>query len=165
MAEVEVREAPSGGRGVFACESVEAGEVVRPFEIEREVTAEAPLRPDRDERPEHCPMIDGRLFLVAVPDRYYNHSCDPNAWLRYGAAGAEVVARRRIAAGEEITFDYLINNAGGDSWPCRCGSSRCRGETGTSFFELPEPFRREYRPLLADWFVERHRERLAAAAP
>jgi hypothetical protein len=30
------------------------------------------------------------------------------------------------------------------------------------FFKLPVEWQLEYRPLLADWFVRRHRERLAA---
>jgi len=30
------------------------------------------------------------------------------------------------------------------------------------FFRLPAQWQREYRPLLADWFVRRHRERLEA---
>jgi hypothetical protein len=29
------------------------------------------------------------------------------------------------------------------------------------FFHLPHERQREYRPLLADWFVRRHAERLA----
>lgn len=160
MVEVEVRASARGGQGVIAVEPVAVGDVIKPFLIEREVTAEAPLRPEYDERPEHCPVIDGRFFLVAAPERYVNHSCDPNAWLRYEQADISIVARRAIAVGEELTFDYLINNAGGDSWPCHCGAARCRGETGTSFFALPEAIRREYAPLLAPWFTHRHADRL-----
>ncbi len=30
-----------------------------------------------------------------------------------------------------------------------------------SFFRLPREWQLEYRPLMAEWFVRRHRERLA----
>jgi hypothetical protein len=90
-----------------------------------------------------------------------NHSCDPNAWLRYDADGCSLVARREIAAGDEITCDYNINIAEGTAWPCRCGAARCRGTVTGDFFHLPTPWQREYRPLLAEWFVRRHREQAA----
>ncbi len=165
MAEVAVRESAIDGLGVFALEPIRGGQVVRRFEIEREVTPDAPLRPERGERPEHCPCVDGRFLLVASPDRYLNHSCDPNAWLRFGEGGIHVVARRGVAAGEELTVDYLINNAGGDSWRCHCGAARCRGETGISFFTLPPDVQREYLPLLAPWFAERHARELGPLTP
>jgi hypothetical protein len=102
------------------------------------------------------------VVLLGFPDRHTNHSCDPSAWVLYEGEGTWLVARRDIAAGEEITCDYNINIAGGTSWPCHCGARKCRGETLGDFFLLPVEIQREYRPLLADWFVRRHRERLAA---
>ncbi|MGB2693925.1 MAG: SET domain-containing protein-lysine N-methyltransferase [Dehalococcoidia bacterium] len=156
MAEVAVRASAIGGLGVFTLEDLRAGQVVRAFELEREITPEAPMRPDRGERPEHCPSINGRRYLVGEPDRYFNHCCDPNVYLRFGSGGIDIVALRDIVAGSELTLDYLINNSGGDSWPCHCGAARCRGETGHSFFTLPEDLQREYFPLLAPWFLERY---------
>jgi hypothetical protein len=93
-----------------------------------------------------------------------NHSCDPNAYAEEESDGSQavyIVARRAIEAGEEITFDYNVNVSGGSSWPCHCGSPRCSGETIGDFFRLPEEWQIEYLPLLAGWFVEKHRERLA----
>jgi hypothetical protein len=160
MAEVSVRPSLMGGLGVFTIGRLRAGQVVREFELVREVTPDAPLRPDRGERPEHCPRIDGRFHLVGEPDRYLNHCCDPNVYLRFEAGRIEVVARRNIEAGSELTLDYLINNPGGDSWPCRCNADRCRGETSHSFFTLPVELQREYLPLLAPWFRKRYSREL-----
>lgn len=160
MAEVEVRETGDKGLGVFTLEPLRDGDVVREFKIKREVTADSPLRPEDGERPEHAFLAGGRLWLVGAPDCYFNHSCDPNVWMRYSDAGIHVVARRDIDAGSELTIDYLINNEGGDSWECHCGAARCRGKTGVSFFTLPEEIQREYAPLLASWFREKHAERL-----
>jgi hypothetical protein len=36
-----------------------------------------------------------------------------------------------------------------------------RGEVVGDYFRLPQGWQREYRPFLAEWFVRRHRERLA----
>ncbi len=127
------------------------------------MTPEAPLRPELGERSDHCDYPDGRVVLLGPPDRHTNHSCDPNAWVRYEreAGAAWLVARRGITAGDEITCDYSVNVTGGSSWPCRCGAARCRGVVVGDFFQLPREIQLEYRPLLADWFVRRHRERLA----
>ena len=92
MAEVAVRRSQVGELGVFTLKPLQAGQLIREFKLEREVTPESPL--GRDERPEHCPLIDGRFFLVAAPDRYFNHSCDPNVYLRFQASRIDVVARR-----------------------------------------------------------------------
>lgn len=154
--EVVIRPSPVGGLGLFCLASIPAGVVIREFILGREVTKAAPLRPEAGELPDHCPLIDGHFYLVEAPDRHFNHSCDPNCYKRFSDGRIDVIARRAIAADEELTIDYLINNSGGDSWPCRCGAARCRGATGSSFFALPLHFQLEYRPLLAEWFVNRH---------
>ncbi len=161
MSTAEARTSGIEGLGLFASRAFAAGETIRRIAVLREVTPDAPLRPELGERADHCDYPDGRVVLVAEPDRRVNHSCDPNAWVRYVGLRGEFVARRAIAAGEEITIDYAINLTGGSSWPCRCGAARCRGVVTGDFFALPLDIQREYRPLLAPWFVARHAERLA----
>lgn len=56
--------------------------------------------------------------------RPINHSCDPNAWL----VGLDVVARRPIAAGGEITLEYAtFYDEQMPPFPCACGAAECRG--------------------------------------
>ncbi len=155
---VEIRESEGRGLGVFALRGFAAGERIRVVHIEREVTDEQPLGPE--DNPEHAFLSDGKLLLVGEPDRYLNHSCDPNAYVWYREADIDLMARRPIEADEEIAVDYLINNAGGDSWECKCGAERCHGKTAASFFELPPDIQREYYPLLAPWFLRRHASQL-----
>lgn len=162
MLTVEVRESLIKGLGVFALRPFPPGEVIRCISLVREITPEAPLRPDCGERHDHCFYPDGRVFLVGFPDRHFNHGCDPNAYTRSTGHSTEVVARRDIKPGEEITGDYLINTAEGDSWSCNCGASRCRGKTGRGFFTLPIEFQCEYLQLLAPWFIRRHRRQVEA---
>lgn len=113
MFEVEARPSTTEGQGPFAVRAIDTGDRRR-INVVREITDDAPLRPELGERFDHC--------------------------------------------------DYSINVTGGDSWPCRCGASRCRGVVTGDCLSLPEALQREYRPYLADWFVCRHDDRLAALA-
>jgi uncharacterized protein len=160
--DVEVRRSPIEGLGLFALRPFVAGQRIRQINIVREVTPDSPLREDLGERTDHCDYPDGKVVLLGFPDRHVNHSCDPNAYVSYEHERCYLVARREIAAGDEITCDYNLNLTAGTAWPCHCGAPRCRGETVGDFFRLPLDIQREYRPLLADWFVRRYRERLAA---
>ena len=153
---VEVRKTEDRGLGVFAVRAIGQGERIRGAKIEREITESKSLGPG--DTPDHAFQSDGRLLLVGEPDRYLNHSCDPNAYVWYKGTAIDLIARRRIKAEEEITVDYLINNEGGDRW--ECGSEGCRGDTAASFFELPFTIQHEYYPLLAPWFLKKHTRRL-----
>ncbi len=161
MADVDVKPSPIQGLGIFAARAFRPGERIGRVNIVREVTAERPLNAEQGELIEHCAYPDDKVVLWGFPDRHVNHSCDPNAWVLYEGDDCYLVARRDLTAGEEITCDYNINIGEGTAWPCNCGASRCRGIVEGGFFRLPLAWQREYRPYLADWFVRRHRERLA----
>lgn len=54
-----------------------------------------------------------------------NHSCDPNTWLD----GLNLVARRPIKKGEEVTVDYstyVSSNVITNQFQCFCKSKNCR---------------------------------------
>lgn len=56
--------------------------------------------------------------------RPINHSCDPNVEMK----GLDVVARRDIQPGEQLTVDYsTFCGPEMDSFQCGCGSPLCRG--------------------------------------
>ncbi len=168
MPEIEVRPSSIEGLGIFAMRAFRAGDRVTRVNVVREITAEAPIREDLGERVDHCAYPDGKVVLIAFPERQVNHSCDPNAFEQFEGEVSYLVARRAIARDEEITIDYNVNIANGTNWPCHCGASRCRGEVAGDFFHLPIEWQREYRPLLAAWFVRRNRalvDALDAAMP
>lgn len=50
--------------------------------------------------------------------RFINHSCTPNCYASVRGDTIWIVAARRIAAGEELTFHY--NTEGDGDIPCRC---------------------------------------------
>jgi uncharacterized protein len=55
--------------------------------------------------------------------RYINHACHPNCYVDIVDHTIWILASRRIATGEELTYDY--NTDGVANIPCRC-RPRCR---------------------------------------
>jgi hypothetical protein len=157
---IEIRQSRIEGIGIFAERKFQEGERIRQVNIVREVTDKNPLREDEGELLEHCAYPKDKVVLWGYPDRHVNHCCDPNAYEFHEDDVVSIVARRDIEIGEEITFDYNINTSGGSTWPCNCGAVRCRGESIGDFFKLPFDQQQEYRTLLADWFLEKHKEKI-----
>jgi hypothetical protein len=73
---------------------------------------------------------------LAVDD-FLNHSCDPNIWM---ADEVTLVARRAIAAGEEVLVDYAMYSSSDwvAAWTCHCGAPACRGKILGTDWQLPE---------------------------
>ena len=162
MSDIEVRPSPIEGLGVFALRAFRAGDRITEVKIMREITAETPIREELGERADHCAYPDGRVVLVAFPERHVNHSCDPNAYEHFEGPTSYIVARSDVVAGDEVTIDYNININEGSGWPCHCGAKHCGGEVVGDFFRLPLKRQLEYRPLLAEWFIRRHSDRIKA---
>uniref|UniRef100_A0AC34FZR3 Histone-lysine N-methyltransferase n=1 Tax=Panagrolaimus sp. ES5 TaxID=591445 RepID=A0AC34FZR3_9BILA len=67
--------------------------------------------------------------------RFVNHSCDPNAETQKWVVSREIrigfFAKKEIAAGEEIVFDYAFERFGKEAQQCYCGSENCTGFIGS----------------------------------
>jgi hypothetical protein len=131
------------GRGLFARRAFVEGERILRFQGSAIDFAGTLAKGERE-----CDalQIGQDLYLdLEAPARYVNHSCEPNACVR---DGAELVALRDIALGEEIRFDYSTT-MDEDHWTmeCRCGSPRCRGTI------------RDFRWLPREWKLELIRRR------
>ncbi|MEW5975466.1 MAG: SET domain-containing protein-lysine N-methyltransferase [Acidobacteriota bacterium] len=151
------------GLGVFAAKEFEVGQTVLLVDDSRVVDADHPLNPERGEHPHHCDYLaGGRVVLMRPPERYINSSCDPNTFVKSRQGIRHLIALRPIAVGEEITCEYVLNCHGGEEWECRCQSPHCRGRIPSSFFDLPREKQIKLLPLLDDWFVEEHREKIEA---
>lgn len=57
---------------------------------------------------------------------YVNHSCSPNCTYLLEFDNISV-AKRDIAAGEEITEDYRCYHGHVESFECKCGAPKCSG--------------------------------------
>jgi SET domain-containing protein len=122
------------GDGLQAREAIAAGVVVLRLggrlvsttELE-ELIAAADAAPDNEYVDTTTVDDDRHLVLPSGTVAHFaNHSCDPNLW---HDGPFVIVARRDIAAGEELTIDYgTSSGAPGFRMACACGSAECRGE-------------------------------------
>ncbi len=136
-----VRHSAIHGRGVFAANTIPRGTRIIEYRGERTTWDVVSGRPDSNpEEPEHTfifetsdgSVIDGGRRGNAA--RWINHSCAPNCKSFEDDAGRVYIeARRTIATGEELTYDYRLSIDGRitrrirESYSCRCGARRCRG--------------------------------------
>jgi SET domain-containing protein len=58
--------------------------------------------------------------------QYINHCCDPNITTIIRNGHILYLSRRAIRKGEELTVDYHFAKDI-ETFPCRCGSAKCRG--------------------------------------
>jgi len=157
--DVVIAQSKIEGLGVFAQRRFTPGERVLSIDDSRIVDANHPLQPGEEQR--HCDYLArGRVVLMQSPERHINHSCDPNAYVKTIDGKRCVIARRAIACGEEITYDYCINSDGNVVWNCHCGAERCRQEIHSDFFHLPLQLQKEYLPLLDEWFRREYRDKV-----
>jgi uncharacterized protein len=143
---IYIKEAQNRGSGVFAARDISKDEIIAEFN--------GPLV--KIEKMEGIPKeVWDHLFNIGVneyiiardPAARTNHSCDPNAGI---VRNVFLVAMRKIAKNEEITFDYSIITA--DNWKleCKCGSPSCRHIIG-NYIDLPDEIKRKYDKYTPDW--------------
>jgi hypothetical protein len=59
--------------------------------------------------------------------RFINHSCEPNCAVYDYRGRLWITAKRRIAQGEELTYNYGFDLEHWEDHPCRCGTASCVG--------------------------------------
>jgi SET domain-containing protein len=126
---LEFRASPIHGLGTFASEPIRAGALLIEYVGERITKTESVRR---------CEA--GNTFIFELDDewdidggvgwnpaRFINHSCAPNCDAEYINGQIWIVARREIAPGEELTFNYGFAMEDHREHPCRCGAPECVG--------------------------------------
>lgn len=156
---ISVRRSSIQGCGVYVDDAVIRGSTV--LTIDDSHTLDDAEDASPDQRLYLDFLAGGRVVVMQSPERYINHSCDPNAFVRTIGGVRKVLARRDLMADEEITYDYSVNGSGETVWLCSCGSERCRRTVHSNFFELPLPLQKLYLHELDEWFVEENSERIA----
>jgi hypothetical protein len=142
----ELRMTDNRGEGVFAARSFQLGETVLVGRIDRELDHNHPHASQIGE--DHFVLHGGLIPKV-------NHSCEPNCGIRPNASGAhDLVARKPITLGEEITFDYAMRNYSVEYFPdhCRCGSCHCRDHI-TGWKDLPAQRKVDYHGFVAPYLI------------
>ena len=121
------------GVGMVASRAIAKGETVVRFEgspqrvvslthVESEWSETEQERFDREAWP-----LGEEVWAIwdEDPDHWQmpRHSCDPTVWF----SGLDLVARKPIEAGREITVDYAtFHNERMPPFPCGCGTKSCR---------------------------------------
>jgi uncharacterized protein len=121
---IYVAPSPIEGLGLFARAAIEEGDVV--VRLGGEVLTDEEFRARDLEKYSALAIDDGLNLLIDndSPTNFGNHSCDANLWM---ADEVTLIARRPIAAGEEVTVDYATHTADlAWSMTCSCGSPHCR---------------------------------------
>lgn len=81
--------------------------------------------------------IDGNVDWN--PARFANHSCAPNCEVECIEGHLWMIAKKRISAGEELTYNYGYDLGDYPEHPCHCGAGTCLG------YILAEEFRYQIR--------------------
>lgn len=127
------------GRGVYARVAIPAGYVIVEYRGERITKAESARR-ETARLGRRRRGGDGSTYAFRLNQRhdldarrggnisrFINHSCDPNCRAHKERGRIWIIARRDIARGEEITFDYGYRFRHWALNPCRCGAPSCPG--------------------------------------
>jgi hypothetical protein len=131
------------GKAVYAAAAFAEGDVLLEFTGRRFHADDVPslMRGHGDRfvqvTPDHYMGPSGRI------DDLVNHSCAPNAGLRFTDEGVYLVAVRAIAPGEEIAWDYSTTLKE-SNWHmiCQCRAPECRRVIGN--FDSLDPDRQEW---------------------
>jgi SET domain-containing protein len=137
---IQVRRSGVHGKGVYAVQDIAAGETVVEYVGEIITWDEAQARHPHDPLdPNHTFFfhIDETRVIDALvggnSSRWINHSCDANCEADEQNGRIFIRARRDIAAGEELNYDYglIIEERYTPKlkaeYPCWCGTAACRG--------------------------------------
>jgi SET domain-containing protein len=138
-APIETRNSPIHGRGVYALAPIPRGMRVVEYTGKRITKAESMKREAarlaRAARgQDSCVYIfnlnqrhdlDGRSSKNIA--RLINHSCEPNCRSETIRGRIWIIAKRDIAAGDELSFDYGFPFPEWRQHPCRCGAKSCLG--------------------------------------
>lgn len=135
---VAVGPSPGRGAGLFATESVAAGEIVLVWGGDSYTDAEGAAIARSEGR--GTMQWDEDLFSCAGGEDHdafaINHSCDPNVWMRDVFT---LTARRDISPGEELAMDYATSRGEDDyraEWDCKCAAPECRGRVTGADWKL-----------------------------
>lgn len=148
------------GRGLFASRAIRKGEIVAVkggHILDRRMLARA-----RPHIAASYLQIDDGFYIGALrPSEvranklFINHSCKPNLGLK---GQISFVALRAIKAGEELTYDWAMEENVRARTRCACGARRCRKTLTGEDWKNPR-LQRRYRGYFSAYLEDRIRKR------
>jgi SET domain-containing protein len=150
---------PIEGKGLFARRRIRQGEIVA-IKGGHVYDARTLARVKARIAVSYIQIADGFFIgaLTAAEVRrnkmFINHSCAPNLGIR---GQLLFVARRDIAAGEELTYDWAMEEHGAGRARCRCGARGCRRVLTGRDWKIPR-LQRRYRGYFSSYLETKIRE-------
>ena len=159
-AKTRVGPSPIEGQGLFALRRIRKGEIVA-IKGGHVYDARTLTRVKARVAVSYIQIADG-FFIgartaaeVRRNKLYINHSCQPNLGIR---GQIMYVALRDIAAGEELTYDWAMEENARIRTRCRCGAHRCRGVLTGRDWTIPR-LQRRYRGYFSSYLEDKIRAR------
>jgi SET domain-containing protein len=119
---VLVKNSGPKGRGLFAARNFKIGEIISSWNPKNKYILKEEIQNVSEEEKRYVAVYKDSYLLIAEPERYMNHSCDPNTNIDENGVDRAV---KDIQEGEEITGDYeRVGTLIG--FECKCGSKNCR---------------------------------------
>ena len=150
---VVIKQTENIGKGLFALKNFKKNELILSING-KTIETEKPKLFSKEIQ-DHWFPFDKKgknkyYVLPNIPWKYLNHSCNPNAGIKNNK---NIVAIKSIKKGEEITFDYAMNNI--DNWKmkCKCNSKNCRGIIST-YNLLDKKTKKKYKDYILDCLKE-----------
>lgn len=146
------------GRGLFARRRIRKGEIVA-IKGGHVYDARTLARVNARIAASYIQIADGvfigALTAAELPRNklFINHCCEPNLGLR---GQIMFVALRDIAAGEELTYDWAMEENQRARTRCRCGARRCRGVLTGRDWTIPR-LQRRYRGYFSSYLEDKIR--------
>lgn len=138
--DIETRDLPNKGRGVFTLKNIPAGALIGDY-----LGLVIP-NDEIDEKRQglYSMTLNEQLAILGDPKEdgihLINQSCEPNCAMYPLGDHTVYFARRKIFAGEELTVSYLIGPPDDECNPCThqcaCATPSCRGSLHCSEAEL-----------------------------
>jgi SET domain-containing protein len=148
------------GRGLFARSPIPKGDIVA-IKGGHILDGRALSRVRRRIAAAYIQIDDGfyigarRPVEVAPNKLFINHSCEPNLGIR---GQVTYVALRAIKAGEELTYDWAMEENAPAVTRCACGARRCRGTLTGQDWKIAS-LQKRYRGYFSAYLEEKIRER------
>ncbi len=149
---------PIHGKGLFALRPIRRGEIVA-------------IKGGHVFDEKRLGRVMGRIAwsFIQIEDGFYlgamsaaevrrnkiwlNHSCQPNVGIR---GQITFVAMRAIRAGEELTYDWAMEENKQRRMRCHCGGARCRKTLTGQDWKQPA-LQRKYRGYFSAYLAEKIR--------
>jgi len=149
-----VRASPIHGRGLFAARPIRRGEVVAikgGHILDRRALVRSPARAAVS----YIQIDDDFYIGAATPAEvrrnklFINHSCEPNVGIR---GQITFVALRDVAAGEELTYDWAMEEHRRARTRCTCRAPGCRKILTGQDWRIPA-LQRRYRGFFSAYLA------------